>query len=95
MFIVNLTYKKSMEEVDKILPNHIEFLQKYYNQKKFICSGRKNPRVGGIILCNADNINELNSIISEDPFNINDIAEYNIIEFIPTKCDDSFKAFIQ
>lgn len=53
MFIVNLTYVKPLEEVEKYLEDHITFLNKYYASNNFICSGRKNPRDGGIILCTA------------------------------------------
>ncbi len=41
MFIVNLKYIKPITEVEKYLPNHILFLDKYYKAEKFICSGRK------------------------------------------------------
>ncbi|EPY2276450.1 YciI family protein [Clostridium sporogenes] len=94
MFILNLTYIKPITEVEKYLPNHILFLDKYYNAEKFICSGRKNPRTGGIIICNAEDINEVNSILSEDPFYKEKIASYEIIEFIPTKYATNFKYFI-
>ena len=94
MFILNLTYIKSINEVDKYLPSHILFLDKYYANEKFICSGRKNPRTGGIILCNAENINEVNAILYEDPFYKEEIANYEIIEFLPTKYADNFKSFI-
>lgn len=94
MFILNLTYTKPIIEVEKYLSNHIAFLDKYYNTEKFICSGRKNPRTGGIILCNAQNIDEINAILSEDPFYKEKIASYEIIEFIPTKYTTSFKSFI-
>ncbi|GAE01087.1 YCII-like protein [Clostridium botulinum B str. Osaka05] len=94
MFIVNLKYIKPITEVEKYLPNHILFLDKYYKAEKFICSGRKNPRTGGIIICNVEDINELNYILSEDPFYKEKIASYEIIEFIPTKYASNFKCFI-
>lgn len=94
MYIINLTYTKSTDIVDKVLPRHINFLNKYYKANKFICSGRKNPRSGGIILCNSNNLDEVKWIISEDPFNIEKVANYEIIEFQPTKYADEFKAFI-
>ena len=52
MFIVSLNYKKEISEVEKYLKEHVDFLDKYYLLGKFICSGRKNPRTGGIILVN-------------------------------------------
>lgn len=94
MFILNLTYIKPITEVEKYLSNHISFLNQYYNNEKFICSGRKNPRTGGIILCNAKDINEVNTIINEDPFYKEKIATYEIIEFDPTKYASNFKCFI-
>ena len=85
MYIVNLNYIKEVNEVEKHLEEHIKFLEKYYEMGKFICSGRKNPRIGGVILLNAESLSEVEKIILEDPFNINEIAEYEITEFFPTK----------
>ena len=85
MYIVNLNYIKEVSEVEKYLEEHIKFLEKYYKMGKFICSGRKNPRTGGVILLNAESLSEVEKIILEDPFNINEIAEYEITEFFPTK----------
>ena len=95
MFIVNLTFVKPLEEVEKHLAEHIKFLNKYYTINKFICSGRKNPRTGGVILCNAKNMEEVNEIISEDPFNKNSIANYDVVEFQPTKYTEDFKVFVE
>ena len=85
MYIVNLNYINEVSEVEKHLEEHIKFLEKYYEMGKFICSGRKNPRTGGVILLNAESLSEVEKIILEDPFNANEIAEYEITEFFPTK----------
>lgn len=94
MFLVILKYQKPIQVVMDYLGEHIKFLEKYYALNKFICSGRQEPRTGGIILCNAKDKKEVNTIIQEDPFNINNIAKYEIIEFIPTNYADGFKQFI-
>jgi len=94
MFIVILKYEKSIETVMEYLEKHNVFLEKYYSTNKFICSGRQEPRTGGIILCNANDKEEVNSIIKEDPFYINEVAKYEVIEFIPAKYADGFKEFI-
>lgn len=94
MFIISLTYKKSIEEVEKYIEEHIVFLDKYYAEEKFIFSGRKIPRIGGIILANHVSLEEVNEIIKEDPFYKNQIAEYSITEFIPTKFNEKFLAFM-
>ena len=95
MFIVSLSYKKELAEVEKFIFSHGEFLDTYYLQKKFIFSGRKNPRTGGIILAYNVNRETLEEIIREDPFYQNGIADYDITEVIPTKYDDNFSYFIK
>ena len=89
MYIVNLTYKVSLEAVDKYLDNHVEYLNEQYQLGNFHASGRKVPRTGGIILSKMSDKNELLKIIAKDPFKINDLADYEITEFIPTKtCEE-------
>lgn len=95
MYIVSLNYIKEVSEVEKYLEEHVKFLEKYYEMEKFICSGRKNPRTGGVILLNAESLAEVEKIILEDPFNANEIAEYEITEFFPTKYNKNFKTFVE
>ena len=95
MYIVSLNYIKEVSEVEKYLEEHVKFLEKYYEMEKFICAGRKNPRTGGVILLNAESLAEVEKIILEDPFNANEIAEYEITEFFPTKYNKNFKIFVE
>ena len=89
MFIVNLTYKAGLDKIDTYLNEHIEFLNEQYDLGNFLASGRKIPRDGGIILANVDNKSVIEKIIKKDPFNINDLADYQLTEFIPSKtCDE-------
>ncbi len=94
MFVFLLKYIKSLEEVDKVISAHITYLDKFYSLGKFICSGRRLPRIGGVILCKAANIEEAIAITKEDPFLIAGVAEYEIIEFSPTKYKEGFERFI-
>ena len=86
MFIANLKYKKSIEEVNKVLEAHLEYLDKYFEKGKFICTGKKSfPELGGVILFDSNNLEEAKKILYEDPFYIEEIADYEIIEFKPVK----------
>ena len=91
MFIANLKYKKSMEEVNKVLEAHLEYLDKYFEKEKFICTGKKSfPELGGVILFNSNNLEEAKKILYEDPFYIEEIVDYEIIEFQPVKFSQNF-----
>lgn len=91
MFIFNLTYVKSLSEVERLLPAHIQFLEEHYKNNLFICSGRKVPRTGGIILCNCTDTAEAKVIMEKDPFYKEGIAKYEIIEFSPSKASKAFQ----
>jgi uncharacterized protein YciI len=95
MFIISLTYKSSIEHIEHLIPQHNIFLNKHYESGRFIASGRKEPRTGGIIIANAESKNEVEQIISEDPFYIHQVADYDITEFIPSKYNENFKLFIE
>ena len=91
MFIANLKYKKSIEEVNKVLETHLEYLDKYFEKGKFICTGKKSfPELGGVILFDSNNLEEAKKILYEDPFYIEEIADYEIIEFQPVKFSQNF-----
>lgn len=95
MFIINVTYKTELEKINQFLNDHIEFLNKQYQLGHFLASGRKVPRTGGVILSNVKSKSELEKIIKEDPFKKNELANYELIEFVPSKTCDKLKFLIQ
>ena len=88
MFIVLLTYKLPLAEVERHLAAHREYLDRQYAAGTFLCSGPQNPRTGGVILCRAADLT------AEDPFRIHGVADYEIIEFSPVKRLPGFEAFL-
>lgn len=95
MFIISLTYKVPLNRIDEEIENHICFLKEQYALGNFLASGRKVPRTGGIILSHMKDKSELEKIIHKDPFYIYDLADYEIIEFIPSMTSDELKCFIE
>lgn len=93
MFVVILKYVEPLEKVNKELQGHIDYLDKYYSMGKFICSGRRNPRTGGVIISNAESVEEIENIIREDPFYVKKIAKYDLVEFYPTKYLEGLERF--
>jgi uncharacterized protein YciI len=84
MFVILLNYIKPLSEVDQFVGEHREFLERYYASGHFLLSGRKEPRTGGVILAKAETRAEIESVILNDPFNREKIAEYEVIEFLPS-----------
>lgn len=94
MFIIILNYKKSLADIERYLAEHRAFLDSGYRDNLFVASGPKNPRTGGIIISQLKNREQLENILKQDPFNINDVADYEIIEFSPTKYHTDFTSFV-
>ena len=89
MFVIELVYKASLEEIDAHMAAHVRFLKKYYAAGKFLVSGRKIPREGGIILAVAETREEIEAIAAEDPFHRHGLADFRNIEFRASqKADD-------
>src|SRR2546423_882239 len=83
MFVAISTYLKPLEELDPWYPAHFEWLMKHYTSGHFLGSGRRVPPVGAIILARAENREEFLSILADDPFQQNGLAQYEIFEFTP------------
>jgi uncharacterized protein YciI len=81
MFVIELVYKVPLSEIDAHMKEHVAFLKKYYAARKFLVSGRKVPREGGIIVAVGENRQQIEEIVREDPFVSRGLADFRIIEF--------------
>jgi uncharacterized protein YciI len=94
MFIINLNYIVPLEQLDAHMTDHVKFLRHYYKKNMFVASGRKVPRTGGIILALAKSKEEVEKIISEDPFYIHKLAEFTITEFLTSQYHPDLKKLL-
>src|SRR5437867_9292721 len=79
MFIVELTYKATLAEIDANMAAHVIFLKKYYAAGNFLMSGRKIPRDGGIIVAVGKSRQQIETIVREDPFYARGLADFRVI----------------
>lgn len=95
MFIVQLTFKVALNEVDKYLQAHRDFLDYYYKQGLLVASGPMKPRTGGIIIAAMNNRTQLEEILQKDPYYMAELADYQIIDFTPVKHCTQLQELIQ
>ena len=81
MFVVELNYTADLQEIDARMRSHMAYLKKHYAEGRFLISGRKIPRDGGVILALAKDRAEIEAIVREDPFVKHGLAEFRVIEF--------------
>lgn len=81
MFIVMLTYQRPLSEIDALMRRHVAWLERHYESGLFIASGRRVPRVGGVILARSGDAAALEAAMQEDPFVKHGAASFEVIEF--------------
>jgi uncharacterized protein YciI len=81
MFIIELTYKAKLEQIDAQMKQHMTYLKKHYASGHFLVSGRRIPRDGGIILAVGKSREEIEAIAAQDPFCQKGLADFRVIEF--------------
>ena len=91
MFVIELTYKATLAEIDAHMAAHVMFLKKYYASGNFLVSGRKIPRDGGIILAVGKSRRQIEAIVEEDPFYEHGLADFRIIEFRASQRSDDIQ----
>lgn len=92
MFVIELTYRADLAQIDALMPKHMTFLRKYYASGHFLISGRKIPRDGGIILAVGESRERIEAIAREDPFVVKGLADARVIEFRTSQRADDIQA---
>ncbi len=94
MFVIELVYKVSLEEIDAAMKPHVAWLRRHYADGTFVASGRKVPRDGGIILATCPDRATLEAIVGQDPFVSGGLADVRVIEFSASqRADDLPRRF--
>jgi uncharacterized protein YciI len=85
MYVVLLKYLKPIEEVERVTSSHRAYLDTLIQDGTLLLSGPQVPRTGGVLLVKSVDKERLKPILENDPFAIEGIAEYTVIEFTPSK----------
>jgi len=86
--LIILTYVVPLDEVDRHMKPHVEWLEKGYAEGLFLVSGRREPRTGGVILCRGRKA-EVEALTTSDPFVTSGAATVEVIEFTASMAADA------
>lgn len=81
MYLLIVSYTKPLEEVTPHFSTHLDWVKQYIDAGIFLFVGPKKSKLGGVIGVKSIDRNKLKSILSEDSFVKNDVAEYQIVDF--------------
>jgi len=81
VFVLLLTYTKPLAQVDALMREHVAWLDEQYAAGRFLVSGRRIPRTGGVILARGEDRDEIETIAATDPFVSGGVATCEVIQF--------------
>jgi uncharacterized protein YciI len=93
MFLLLCNYTKPIEDVDKALVAHREYLKEKTRSGELLVAGRREPRSGGILITTHKTMLEATKFVENDPFMIQGVAEFQILEWTPTVKMESMEKF--
>jgi uncharacterized protein YciI len=81
LFVLLLTYVKPLPEVDALMREHVAWLDEQYAAGRFLVSGRRIPRTGGVIVARGDDREEIEALAATDPFVRGGVATCEVVQF--------------
>ncbi len=93
MFVLISRFQKPLDEINRTLPLHGEWVQRQYESGRFLVSGRREPPIGGIVVVRASSEEELRELLTTDPYQQRGLAEYEIFPFEPSDFPKRSSAF--
>jgi uncharacterized protein YciI len=85
MYIALLTYTAPETEVDYALPDHSDWVRKQFTKGVFLVSGKGSGAADHVILTRSVQRGRLDAILASDPFVVQRLARYDVIEFTATR----------
>jgi uncharacterized protein YciI len=92
VFVLLLTYTKPLAEVDALMREHVAWLDEQYAAGRFVVSGRRIPRTGGVIVARGDDREAIEALVASDPFVSGGVATYEVIQFRASQVAPGFDA---
>lgn len=91
LFVVDIEYKVPMDQIETVIAPHMDFVRRAYDEGRFIASGAKQPRTGGVIVMMAESLEDARGYLAQDPFVTADVADYRYTEFKATNLHAALK----
>lgn len=70
VFVVTYTYQADPIELNQVRPTHRAWLAEQFEAGALLASGPMTDRPAGLLIWQSDSIEELNSLLNQDPFEL-------------------------
>ena len=81
MYLLNVNATAHENEITEIKEPHTKWVKEGFAKGWFLFAGPKSAKLGGLILVKPVSKSDLEEFIALDPYVINKVADYEIIDF--------------
>jgi len=79
--VLTLTYLQPLDVIDQTRPAHIAWLNEEVAAGRILLSGRQESATGGVLVTSEMTIDEAQSIIDRDPYQLAGVVGYERLSF--------------
>ncbi|MDQ0828234.1 uncharacterized protein YciI [Streptomyces achromogenes] len=84
LHLLTLHYTATEQEADPFIRDHVAYLERHHEDGTFLVSGQTIPTsIGGVIIAHGVDRPAIERIVAQDPFVLNNVAEYTITTIAP------------
>lgn len=91
VFVLLARYTRPADEVDRWLDDHKAWITRHQEAGRILMTARQVPLVGGMILAEGEDVDEMRRMVAEDPFAVAGVSEYEILEFQPARVTEGME----
>ncbi len=95
MFIVLLKFSINKSMASQFMAGHKEWIKQGFDDGVFLLVGSLQPNMGGTILVNNINMEDLKARVNSDPFVAEQVVVAEILEVSPNQVDERMKFILE
>jgi uncharacterized protein YciI len=94
IFVVLVNYIVPLEQIKEVLEEHRDYLQSGYDRGWLLFSGPQVPWDGGIAICRAPSLQDIQDFFNDDPYAHKKVATFTYMQMTPSKWQPWIKEWI-
>lgn len=91
MFVILLKFSHNKSQAGPLMDAHNIWIQRGFDEGVFLVVGSLQPPLGGAILAQAADLDEIEMRVQDDPFVAEGVVSADILEITPNRTDDRLK----
>ncbi|WP_226664737.1 YciI family protein [Microbulbifer aggregans] len=87
MYVVLLKFSENKSKAPEFMDGHNQWIKRGFDDGVFLLVGSLQPGLGGSVIAHNVSATDLQKIVNEDPFVVENIVNAEILEIDPKKAD--------